>query len=87
MTKRNTTRRNTNAFHPFESHRPTTCAICGAEDIRLDYFDGDVPLELGECKRCRHRWTQSMLMPRQLRSGVNAAARLLEDVRNLPHAA
>ena len=73
--------------HPFEPRRPTTCAICGTEDIRLDYFDAAIPLELGECKRCRHRWTQSMLMPRQLRSGVNAAARLLEDVRSLPHAA
>ena len=69
-------RRDTTTFDSFDPNRPTTCAICGAEDIRLDYFDGAVPLELGECKRCRHRWTQSMLMPRQLRSGVNAAARL-----------
>ena len=69
--------------------RPS-CSICGCEGVRLDYFDGDVPLELGECPRCSHRWTRSMLAPQLTRASVrtqSVAARLLQDTRGLPQAA
>ena len=72
------------------------CGICGCKDVRVDYFDGDVPLELGECPRCSHRWTQSMLEPARVGparpgapvgAGRGIAARILRDPRTLPHAA
>lgn len=78
------------------AHAPRpACTICGCTNIRLDYFDGDVPLELGECPRCSHRWTTSLLAPAhasgpphtRARASTLAAARLLADERRLPHAA
>jgi hypothetical protein len=75
-------------MHRSIPERPT-CGICGCEGVRLDYFDGDVPLELGECPRCSHRWTRSMLAPQLMRSRVSSAkvaARILQD-SNLPQAA
>jgi hypothetical protein len=41
-------------------HHPP-CGVCGCVEVELDYFDGDVPLELGECPRCCHRWTRPLL--------------------------
>jgi hypothetical protein len=75
-----------NTFESFGLSKKPTCVICGARDIRVDYFDGDIPLELGECPRCSHRWTRSMLMPERTRAGVSATVRLLE-APNLPRAA
>jgi hypothetical protein len=70
--------------------RRPCCGICGCESVRLDYFDGEVPLELGECPRCSHRWTRSMLAPQLTRARVGShsvAAQLLRDSRGLPQAA
>lgn len=67
-----------------------TCAICGCDDVILDYILEENVLEeeiagrqrafalaLGECPRCEHRWTRSLRLSTRREARQAAAVRVL----------
>jgi len=39
------------------------CAVCGSAELRIDEVFERGLWRLGECRRCRHRWTEGPLGP------------------------
>jgi hypothetical protein len=37
------------------------CAVCGSGELDVDEVLDAGVLRLGECRRCRHRWTERAL--------------------------
>ncbi len=61
-----------------------SCAICGCDDVILDYVSEEVAgperafaLALGECPRCEHRWTRSLQLSTRREARQAAAVRVL----------
>lgn len=63
-------------------HALPSCGICGCDEVDVDYVenwvegfshDAAFALELGECPRCKHRWTRPLRLPSR-RDAQNAAA-------------
>lgn len=67
-----------------------TCAVCGCDDVILDYIlqanvlEEEVAgrqrafaLALGECPRCEHRWTRSLRLSTRREAQQAAVVRVL----------
>jgi len=42
------------------SIRVGSCAVCGSREVRRDAVEHGGWIELAECSRCDHRWTQRL---------------------------
>jgi hypothetical protein len=40
--------------------RAATCPVCGSREVRCDAVEHGGWIELAECPRCDHRWTQQL---------------------------
>ncbi|HTY18325.1 MAG TPA: hypothetical protein VMH82_11410 [Myxococcota bacterium] len=49
-----------NASEVYE--RPRACGICGSLDVAIDEVIDRGLWRLGECRRCRDRWTEGPLV-------------------------
>ena len=56
------------AFEIHERVAEIACVVCGSPDVGIDEVFERGLWRLGECRRCRHRWTEGPFGRAPLRS-------------------